>query len=123
MKLTNLQIYNYASTLLEAFQNTDSKLPIKVNFYLLKNKNTLIELAREIDQSRTAILQSNGTLNEETNQYEITSECIEKTSQELNDLFSLEQDVKIYTVNIDSFGETDVLTTKQMEAILFMIED
>ena len=34
MKLTNAQIYSYATALTDAFQDTTQKLPIKVNFYL-----------------------------------------------------------------------------------------
>jgi hypothetical protein len=45
MKLTNNEIYTYANNLTEAFNDKEQKLPIKINFYLQKNKNCLIELA------------------------------------------------------------------------------
>jgi hypothetical protein len=47
---------------------------------------------------------------------------MEEASKELNDLFNLEQDVQIYTINIDSFGDDLTITTAQMEAIMFMID-
>ena len=40
MILTNNEIYNYTRALLEAFQDGEQRLPIKVNFYLQKNKKT-----------------------------------------------------------------------------------
>ena len=41
----------------------------------------------------------------------------------LNDLFDLEQEVTIYTVKFEDIGEKLMLSTAQMEAMLFMIED
>lgn len=122
MKLTNLQIYNYAVALTTHFQSEEQRFPIKANFYLLKNKNTLVGLAQEIEQERSKVLQENGVLNEETQQYEVSAEKMNVVNQELSDLFSLTQDVHIYTTSIESFGDAE-LTTAQMEALMFMIED
>ena len=47
----------------------------------------------------------------------------EETMKELNDLFDLEQEVTIYTVKFEDIGEKLMLSTAQMEAMLFMIED
>ena len=122
MKLTNTQIYNYANNLFEAFNDGDQKLPIKISFYLQKNKNTLLQLAQDIETSRIEIAKTYGTLDEETNQYIIPPEKMEDANKELNDLFSLEQDVQIYTINIDNLSDDITITTAQMEAIMFMIE-
>ena len=122
MKLTNNEIYMYAQNLIIAFEDKNQKLPIKISFYLQKNKNTLLQLAQDIEQSRLEIARSYGELDEETSQYIIPSEKMEEASKELNDLFNLEQDVQIYTINIDSFGDDLTITTAQMEAIMFMID-
>ena len=122
MKLTNNEIYTYANNLAQAFDDKDQKLPIKISFYLQKNKNTLIQLAQDIEQLRMSIAQSHGTLDEENQQYVIPPEKMEAVAKELNDLFTLEQEVQIYTINIDSFGDDLTITTAQMEAIMFMIE-
>jgi hypothetical protein len=123
MKMTNNEIYTYATQLMSAFQDTEQKFPVKVNFYFLKNKKLLLDLAREIEQSRSAILEEHGVLNTETNQYEFAPEKIEIVNTELTNLFTLEQEVNIYKVKIDSFNDADTLTTAQMEALMFMIED
>ena len=122
MKLKNNDIYMHAQNLMMAFEDKDQKLPIKISFYLQKNKNTLLQLAQDIERSRIEIAQSYGVLDEETSQYIIPPEKMEEASQELNDLFNLEQDVQIYTINIDSFGDDLTITTAQMEAIMFMID-
>lgn len=122
MTLTNNEIYTYANNLAQAFDDKDQKLPIKISFYLQKNKNTLIQLAQDIEQSRISIAQSHGTFDEENQQYVIPPEKMETVAKELNDLFTLEQEVQIYTININSFGDDLTITTAQMEAIMFMIE-
>jgi hypothetical protein len=122
MKLKNSEIYAYAAALTEAFSDKDQKLPIKINFYLQKNRNKLIEIAQEIEQSRLEIAKTYGTLNEETMQYAIAPDKVEEAQKELADLFNLEQEVQIYTINIDNFSDDLTITTAQMEALMFMIE-
>lgn len=122
MKLTNTQIYNYATGLNEAFKDNAQKLPIKINFYLQKNKSTLLSLAQDIETARFNIISNYGSPSEDGSQYIIPKEKIEEAQQELNDLLSLEQDVNIYTINIDSLSDDLTLTTGQMEAIMFMID-
>ena len=123
MQMTNNEIYTYATQLMSAFQDTEQKFPVKVNFYFLKNRKLLLDLAREIEQSRSEILEEHGVLNDETNQYEFAPEKVDIVNTELTNLFALEQEVNIYKVKIDNFNDTDSLTTAQMEALMFMIED
>ena len=123
MILTNAQIYDYTSALMEEFYDNSLKLPIKMNFYLQKNKKTLFDLAQEIEKSRLEIASTYGELNEETQQYQVPADKVEAASKDLNELFSIEQDVNIYKINIDSLSDDFVLTTAQMEAIMFMIEE
>jgi hypothetical protein len=122
MKLTNTQIYTYANNLFKAFEDKDQKLPIKISFYLQKNKNILLQLAQDIETSRLEIAKNYGTLDETGQQYVVSTENMEAANKELNDLFNLEQDVQIYTINIDSLSDDLAITTAQMEAIMFMIE-
>jgi hypothetical protein len=122
MKLTNNQIYSYATALAAEFQDSTQKFPIKVNFYFQKNKETLVNMAQEIEKARMDLLSNYGHLDPETNRFIIDDDKIATASQELADLFNLEQEVNIYKVNIDNFGDDIVLTTGQMEALLFMID-
>ena len=122
MKLTNKQIYDYAIAIMEAFKDSNQKLPIKINFYLQKNKKMLLELGQDIENSRMEIIREHGILDKETNQYIVPSEKIEIANKELGELLELEQEVNLYTINIDSLSDDYSLTTGQMEAIMFMID-
>ncbi len=119
--MTNNEIYKLANDLQRAFEDNTQYLPVKVNFYIQKNKATLLALAQDIERSRLEILKNYGTLNEETNNFEFSGENAQKVVADLNDLFALEQDVKIHKVDIDAFGDL-TLTTGQMEALMFMID-
>ena len=122
MLLTNEKIYNYANKLAEAFEDSEQRLPVKINFYLQKNKKVLIDLAQDIEQSRLSIAKANGTYNAEKGQYAIAPDKVENAQKELSELFEIEQEVDIYTINIDTIDENLMLTTAQMEALLFMID-
>lgn len=122
-KLTNAQIYSYAVALNEAFKDDTQKLPIKINFYLQKNKNTLMTLGQDVEEARMKIIRENGNLSEDKTQFIIPKDKLESVQQELNDLLSLLQEVNIYTVKLDSFSDDIALTTAQMDAMMFMIEE
>lgn len=122
MMMTNNEIYTYTRQLMEAFQDGEQRLPIKVNFYLQKNKNTLLALAQDIEKARLEIAQTYGVLDENGEQYQIPNEKLADASRELEDLFNLEQDVAISKISIDSLSDDLTLTTAQMEAIMFMVD-
>lgn len=121
MKLTNKQIYDYAILMNEAFKDDTQRLPVKINFYLQKNKKILMNLAKDIEESRLEIVNTFGEPIEDGSQYLIPKEKAEEAQKELNDLFNLEQDVDIVILDINVFGDDISLTMSQMEAILFMI--
>lgn len=122
MKLTNNLIYNYAIALNEAFADNTQRFPMKVNFYLQKNKKTLVELGQDIEESRLEIIRSYGEPTEDGTQYSIPRDKIEEAQKELEDLLNLEQEVNIYMISTDSLTDDISLTTGQMEAIMFMID-
>lgn len=90
MKMTNNEIYTTANQLVAVFNDDTQRLPIKINFYLQKNKKTLVALAQDIEAARMEIAKSYGTLSEAQDQYIIPPENMEKAQKELNDLFDLE---------------------------------
>ena len=122
MTMTNNEIYTYTRQLMDAFNDGEQKLPIKINFYLQKNKNTLLGLAQDIEKARLEIAQTYGTLDESGEQYQIPNEKLAEASKELEDLFNLEQDVAIHKISIDSLSDDLMLSAAQMEALMFMID-
>lgn len=122
MTMTNNEIYTYTRQLMDAFSDGEQKLPIKINFYLQKNKNTLLALAQDIERSRLEIAQNFGTLDDAGEQYVIPNDKLAEASKELEDLFNLEQDVVIHKISIDSLNDDLMLSAAQMEALMFMID-
>lgn len=122
MKLTNNEIYSYAIALNEAFAGGEQKLPVKINFYLQKNKKTLMALGQDIEEARMNIVRSFGEASEDGESYKIPADKINAAQKEVMDLLGLEQEVEIYKINIDNLPEDLSLTTAQMEAIMFMVE-
>ena len=124
MQLTNNQIYNYTSKLITQFniKNCDIKLPIKISFFLQKNIKILTELAQDIEQCRTQIATTYGTLQEDSQSYAIAPDNIEQANIELTELFALEQNVELHTFKLEDFEGLE-FTFAQMDALLFMIEE
>lgn len=119
--MTNVEIYNYANALMSVF-NEEMTLPVKVNFYLQKNTNTMIEAGKEIEKARMDIIQRYGAPSEDGQSYEVPAENIEAVNKELEDLFSLEQEIKINEISLEAFANVE-LTTAQVAAIAFMIKE
>lgn len=121
MKMTNLEIYNTASHLIEAFSDGNQKFPVKLNFFLQKNKKTLLGLAQEIEEARLNIAKEFGVQNE-SGSYVVEPDMIDKAQAELTQLFNIEQDVDISTISYEELDPFMTLTSTQMEALLFMIK-
>ena len=119
--MKNQSIYEYAQKL-AIFNDSNLKLPVRINFYLQKNIQLIQQAAQDIEQARFNIGAQYGTLNSEGTGYDIPSDNINIVNNELNDLFDLEQELNIHMFKIDDFGDID-LTYQQMSAILFMIEE
>lgn len=120
---TNSEIYNMANNLLSAFQDIENlSLPVKVHFYFQKNMNGIVAMAQEVEGIRTSILNKYGTLNPKDQSYTFEEGVVETVNKDINDLLSLEQEVKIYMIPLE-WVENIELTAKQVSAFSFMIEE
>ena len=120
IKMNNGMIYQYALTLNEALNDNDLQMPVAVLFSIEKNKQTLMAVAQDVEKYRMDIIKKYGE--EVDGNYNVPQDKIEIANKELQDLFSIEQEVNIYKFNIEDLGDIK-LTSNQMNAILFMIED
>lgn len=124
--MSNVAIYNTANALAELFNTMTQEtmaFPVKVNFYFQKNMNLLIEMARELEEERSNIVLKYGSVDEENpEKVNIDPEGLEKANQELNELFSLEQEVAINMIDLEWFDGIN-MTPQQVAAITFMIKD
>lgn len=123
MKLTNETIYSYGTSLMTIFdENFNIYIPAKANFFIQKNRNIVIEAAKEIDFARMKIIQHYSELIPETQEYRVNPENTEQVVTELQELFAIEQDLNIKTFKIEDLGNTE-FTPSQMSAIMFMIDE
>lgn len=121
MKLNNQQIYEYGQKL-TIFSNNNSKMPVRINFYLQKNIQIITQAAEEIERTRLSLAAQYGTINETQTGYDIPNEYIETINHELNDLFNLEQELNIHQFKLEDFDNIE-LTYQELSAIMFMIEE
>ena len=123
MKLTNNEIYSYAGLLNQYFgPECTVKFPIKINFFLQKNIETLTNAAQEIEKARLKIAQDYGVLTEDGTGYSIPDDKLEEAQSQLNELFGLEQHLKIKRFSIEDFNNVE-LSTAETAALMFMIKD
>lgn len=122
MKLTNEQIYNLTNSYTTEFSDFKSYIPAKVNFAIQKNMQVLAAAAQGIEETRMEVAKHYGVMSENGQGYEIPEDARPQVQQELNDLFSIEQELEIKTFSIDALGDVE-FTPTQMQTIMFMIED
>ena len=122
MKFNNQQIYQIANNILSNLDNLNIYIPAKANFFIQKNISILAAAAQEIEKSRLEIAKHYGVLDEGKQQYKIPEDKLEEASKELEDLFSIEQELDIKTFSIEALGNAE-FTPAQMQAMMFMIED
>ena len=122
MKLNNYEVFNYAQALNTFSNNKDLYIPVKANFIIQKNLQALVTAGEHIEKSRFEIIQHYGVLNEEKGQYIVPAEKIDEANAELSVLFEIEQDLDLGKIKIEDLGNIE-LTTTQMQALMFMIEE
>lgn len=122
-KMSNRFLYETATVLKEAFSNEIYYLPAKINFYLQKNFSIFYSLFNEIESSRVKIITHYGDLKDgSNNEYCIPQDKIAIANNELQELLAIEQEVEYVKIPLSLLGEVN-FSNKQMQAILFMIED
>lgn len=122
MKLTNEQIYNLTNSYTQEFADFKSYIPAKVNFAIQKNMQVLAAAAQGIEETRMEVAKHYGVMSEDGQGYSIPEDARPQVQQELNDLFSIEQELEIKTFSIDALGDVE-FTPAQMQILMFMIED
>lgn len=122
MKFNNNEIYQITNNLISNLGNLNIYIPAKANFFIQKNIATLAAAAQEIDKSRLEIVKHYGILDEENQQCVIPEDKIAEASKEIEDLFSIEQELDIKTFSVEALGKAE-FTPAQMQAMMFMIED
>lgn len=125
IKLTNLDILNLCAIWQETFMQQENKktFPVKVFFYLQKNMQTILSLQQEVQKYYQDIIQKyqNGEPTED-GQITIQSDKIEIANKEINELLALPQEINIYPISLEAFGDIS-LTAEEMQIIMPMIAE
>lgn len=99
MILTNNQIYNLYDVLLFLKQNNKSHISIATGYSILRNLQILEPIYNLIAESRTQILLTHGSLNND-NSITIPKEFIEQTNVELYKLGTIENEIELIKLNL-----------------------
>lgn len=120
--LSNEEIYNYALNLNQQFNDEMSiSLPSLINFAIEKNFKTLSDLLEPIQKTRMNIGKKYGKRLEDGS-YQVEENNFDKAQQELENLMSAQQAAEIKMIKLSDLADIK-LTSSQMRALLFMIEE
>ena len=96
-------------------------LPAKLSFYIQKNKNTIMEMKKHIEDSRDMIVLHYGE-RQADGSFSVSEDLREKANNELSELLQITQDCEIIPIALSDL-DGYYFTPKQMEALSFMIEE
>ena len=119
--MTQEEIYQIASNFMNYFDDNENKMSVAIAYAIQKNKQTLVTIAKEIEQNRHIILTRYGTLQEDGNFF-IPKEAIAEANSELQKLLQIQEEVKIYTLTLEELQSIQ-LTMSQMNTLMFMIDE
>ena len=123
MKLTNYQIYSFANSYSELFEDAGNiYIPAKANFFLQKNVQALAAAASDIEKAKVDIIKHYGVKDPNTGNITVPDENIEVASAEVNDLFNIEQDIDIKMISINDLANAE-FTQAQMQLIMLFIQE
>lgn len=120
--LNNKLIYEYTLSLKQNFNDNKINLPIKLNYAIQRNLNTLSQIVETTEKMKMAIGEKYGEYNSETNSYQIPPEQVPNANKELNTLMEIEESVDIRKIKLSELEDLS-LTSEQMASLLFMIEE
>ena len=128
MKIKDILQYNND---MDALLN--KKLPIKVSFCIIKNKNNFKEILKNFDEERKLLIKRYGKRDKEQNliideEGKVEIEDINSFTKEINELLQIEEDFLIYSFSIKELDnyeieKYDILTPKELSLLSFMITD
>ena len=121
INMTNAEIYGLSQALSSAFNMEEKYFPARVNYFIQKNKNNLALMTESIESVRGDIIRQYGTM-DENEKIVFTDEKLKTANKELEELLNVSQDVVISTIKLSDLENLD-FTPKQMQALLFMIEE
>lgn len=97
--MSNAEIYNLAKILNTAFNMEERYLPARINFFIIKNKNTIMRLAEIIEESRIEIIKHYGIV-DEAGMIQVPKDKMGAVNNELTELLKVPQEIEISTITL-----------------------
>lgn len=97
--MKNSEIFVLYDSLNELSQKNDVKLPAKIGYICLKNKNLLEPYYKTISESRDKIVQEYIEKDEEGNM-RVPEDKIEEANNKLQEILDIEEDIDLQKINI-----------------------
>lgn len=119
--MSNEAVYSIADFLNTTFKDEVFYLSAIVNFFLHKNIEIFNSYHDLIEKTRRDIFYKYGEINE-AGELKIPYTQVEEANKELQNLLEIDQEVEYYLIPLSALKDLK-LSNKQMQAILFMIED
>lgn len=118
---TNNQIYDFALDIIENPIKEDTYIPVKLNFYIQKNIQTVISEYKRIEQHRADIIKYYGEPDEK-GQVTISRDKIQEANRELQELGDIKQEIELNMLSLEDLAQLK-LSTGELKSIMFMIEE
>lgn len=117
--MKNYEIYEYAKRIKDL--SIETPMPVKISFYIQKNKKTLLDLGAEIEESLFQLYNKYGE--QKDSQMFIPQENIKLFQKEFDELMDIEQNIHLYIIKLEEIDDTIQISPENIETILFMIEE
>lgn len=117
---SNNQLYSIANQIKSHPFKEDTYIPIKINFYILKNIETIIKECDNIEKYRNSIILQHGEM--KNGQITVPVDKIDFVNKELDALGDIKQELDIHMISLSELDGLN-LTTGELKNIMFMIEE
>ena len=118
---TNGDLYCLTQNLIENPIKEDTYIPIKLNFYIQKNIETIISEYQRIEKHRIDIIKHYSVFDDK-GQITIPQDKVAEVNAELDALSEIKQEVDLHMLTLDDIQDLQ-LSTGEFKSIMFMIEE
>lgn len=118
---TNGELYSLSQNLIENPIKEDTYIPIKLNFYIQKNIETIMSEYQKIEKHRINIVKHYGEFDDK-GQITIPQDKIMEVNAELDNLSEIKQEVDLHMLTLEEVQDLK-LSTGELKSIMFMIDE
>ena len=123
VNFTNEEILRLCRLFSDFNTNQNVYFPAKLNYYIQYNMKQILDVGIEVENIRMEVAKHYGEKsNDGKESYIIKPENFDAAQNELMQLSKATREIDIYFVSLDDF-ENITLTSNQMQALMFMIEE